>query len=98
MSDKISVIIPVYNLEAYIERTVASIRAQTYHNLEIILVNDGSKQSDQLSVLWKVCAAAAGRWPFLCSIHYRVIELCAEKRDQNCADPHGLSFYFGLFC
>lgn len=43
MSDKISVIVPVYNLEAYIERTVASIQAQTYQNLEIILVNDGSR-------------------------------------------------------
>lgn len=45
MSDKISIIVPVYNLEAYIERTVASIQAQTYQNLEIILVNDGSKDN-----------------------------------------------------
>lgn len=45
MSDKISVIVPVYNLEKYIERTVASIQNQTYQNLEIILVNDGSKDN-----------------------------------------------------
>ena len=45
MSDKISIIVPVYNLEAYIERTVASIQAQTYQNLEIILVNDGSRDN-----------------------------------------------------
>lgn len=40
--DKISVIIPAYNVEKYIEKTVKSICAQTYRNLEIILVNDGS--------------------------------------------------------
>lgn len=39
---KISVIIPVYNVELYIERCLESIINQTYKNLEIILVNDGS--------------------------------------------------------
>ena len=38
----IPVIVPVYNAEKYIEKCVASIRAQTYRNLEIILVDDGS--------------------------------------------------------
>lgn len=41
-SDKISVVVPVYNIEKYIEKTVESICHQTYQNLEIILVNDGS--------------------------------------------------------
>lgn len=39
----ISVIVPCYNLEAYLAGCVESILAQTYDNLEIILVNDGSK-------------------------------------------------------
>lgn len=39
---KISVIIPVYNVEAYLNRCVESIVNQTYNNLEIILVDDGS--------------------------------------------------------
>lgn len=43
--NKISVIVPVYNIENYIEKTVESIRNQTYQNLEIILVNDGSSDN-----------------------------------------------------
>ena len=39
---KISVIIPVYNLENYIENCLKSIQSQTYKNLEIIVVDDGS--------------------------------------------------------
>ena len=38
----ISVIMPIYNVEKYLERSVNSIRNQTYKNLEIILVDDGS--------------------------------------------------------
>lgn len=38
----ISVIVPVYNIEKYLERCVNSIREQTYTNLEILLVDDGS--------------------------------------------------------
>ena len=37
----ISVIVPVYKVEKYLDRCVASIVNQTYHNLEIILVDDG---------------------------------------------------------
>lgn len=42
MSSSISVIVPVYNIEKYIDRCIESIVNQTYNNLEIILVNDGS--------------------------------------------------------
>lgn len=42
MEDKISIIVPCYNIEKYIERAVKSICAQTYENIEIILVDDGS--------------------------------------------------------
>ena len=42
MGEKISVIVPVYNVENYLEKCVESILKQTYTNLEILLVNDGS--------------------------------------------------------
>lgn len=39
---KISVIIPVYNVEAYLEQCVQSVRSQTYTDMEILLVDDGA--------------------------------------------------------
>lgn len=45
MEELISVIVPVYNSELYLERCVDSIISQTYQKLEIILVDDGSTDS-----------------------------------------------------
>ena len=47
MDKKISVIIPVYNVEKYLARCIESILKNTYKNIEIILVNDGSKDTSQ---------------------------------------------------
>ena len=42
MIEKISIIVPIYNSEKYLERCISSIIQQTYSNIEIILINDGS--------------------------------------------------------
>lgn len=56
MSDLVSVIIPIYGVEPYLDRCVHSVVNQTYRDLEIILVDDGGK--DQCPVM---CDAWAER-------------------------------------
>lgn len=43
MAALVSVIVPVYNNEAYVEKCIRSIMEQSYQNLEILVINDGSK-------------------------------------------------------
>ena len=44
MEELISVIVPIYKVQDYLDRCVQSIVNQTYKNLEIILVDDGQKR------------------------------------------------------
>ena len=45
MTPKISVIVPVYNTEKYLRRCIDSVLAQTYQDFELLLIDDGSKDS-----------------------------------------------------
>ena len=40
--DLVSIIVPVYNAEKFLDRCITSLNNQTYKNIEIILINDGS--------------------------------------------------------
>jgi hypothetical protein len=55
-SSLISVIVPVYNAEQYLERCVSSVLTQTHQDLELVLVDDGSTDSSP-----ELCARFAGR-------------------------------------
>ena len=74
--EKISVIVPVYNVEKYIEKSLESIVNQTYKNLEIILIDDGSPDSSG-----KICDEFAKKDERIKVIHKKNEGLSATR---NC--------------
>jgi len=44
---KVSIVVPVYNVEKYLEQCLESLVKQTYHNIEIVIVNDGATDNSQ---------------------------------------------------
>lgn len=84
----ISIIVPVYNMEKYLEKCVDSILKQTYQNLEIILVNDGSKDSSGL-----MCDEYADKDQRIKVIHQKNAGLSAARNiGINTATGNYLSF------
>lgn len=61
---KISVVIPVYNVKPYLERCVSSVLRQTYKDLEVILVDDGSTDGSS-----DLCDKIAGEDQRICVVH-----------------------------
>lgn len=51
-----TVVIPAYNAQSFVQRTLVSVLAQTYHNLEVIFVDDGSTDNTR-----QIAEAAAGK-------------------------------------
>lgn len=61
---KLSIIVPVYNVETLLPRCIDSLLEQTYPNIEIILINDGSKDRSG-----EVCDQYAKKYPHITVIH-----------------------------
>lgn len=71
---KISIIIPVYNVEAYLRQCLDSIINQTYWNLEIIVVDDWSTDNS-----WKICDEYAKKDKRIIIIHQENKDLSAAR-------------------
>ena len=77
---KISVIVPIYNMENFIARTISCLQEQEEPNLEFLLVNDGSTDST-LSLMQKMCEGDARFQIF--TMKKQRIRLCLQFRDQT---------------
>ena len=85
MREKISVIVPVYNVETYLPKCVDSIMTQTYQNLEIILINDGSTDTSP-----EICEHYKG-------LDERIAVIHQDNRGLSGARNTGIAYASGEF-
>lgn len=83
--DVISIVIPIYNCEKYIAECVESLLVQTYQNIEIVLVDDGS--SDRSG---EICDSYAGRDSRVVVIHQKNQGVSAARNNgiQKCSGKY----------
>ena len=80
MSNVLSIIVPVYNVQDYIDETIKSILNQTISDFELILVNDGSQ--DQSGQICKEYASKDSRIKYV------------EQKKFRCDDSKGNRSFF----
>lgn len=85
MNANVSVIIPAYNAQTYIEKCIASVTAQTYRDIEILVINDGS--TDQTGAIVQRLASADPR------IRYIATENRGVSAARNCGLEHAAGRY-----
>ena len=83
--EKVSIIVPVFNMAGSLERCVSSLTAQDYENIEIILVDDGSTDNT-LSVCQRLSEADA-----------RITVFHTENRGAGPARNYGISVATGRY-
>lgn len=81
----VSVIVPIYNVEEYLEECLESIRNQTYTNIEVILVNDGSTDGSR-----EICESYCEK-----DIRFRLIN--QENQGQSVARNRGFKESIGQY-
>ena len=81
----ISIIVPVYNVESYLEECLESIRQQTFTDIEVILVNDGSTDSSK-----EICER-------FCQVDNRFKLINQENQGQSVARNRGVKESVGQF-
>lgn len=86
---KISIVIPVYNKEAYVRQCLTQALSQDYDDYEVIAVNDGSKDSSG-----DICDEMARQYPRLRVIHKENGGVTAARR-RGVEDAHG---QYIMFC
>lgn len=83
--DKVSIIIPIFNMEKYLNKCIESVSRQTYKNIEIILINDGSTDSsEQIAIEWSKKDS-------------RIIYVYQENKGSGIARNNGLSKATGKY-
>ena len=83
MSELISVIIPVYNIEKYIANCLESVVSQTYNNIEVIVIDDGSNDKTG-----EICDIYASKYRFIQVYHQ-------QNSGVSVARNYGLNIYSG---
>ena len=83
---KISVVVPVYNVAAYVEKCLASLAEQTYPNMEVIVVDDASSDGGG-----ELCDGWADRDPRFQIVHF------PENRGVCAARNEGVSRASGAY-
>lgn len=81
----VSIIVPVYNAEKYLARCIDSILNQTYQNIEVILVDDGSADNSP-----KICDQYARKNPCINVIH-------KQNEGPSIARASGLKIAYGKY-
>lgn len=83
VQDLVSIIVPVYNVESYLQSCVQSLMNQTYHKIEILLVDDGSTDS------------SGALCDYLATLDTRIKVLHKGNGGQSSARNYGLAFASG---
>ena len=89
MTNLVSIIVPAYNVERYLEKCLESLVSQSYKNLEIIVVNDGSTDSTQ-----SIIDSYTLKYPHIIKSYKKLNGGIADTRNFGLSKVNGHYFTF----